>query len=34
MRDLYKIMVGMPGGKRPYKRLRHIWKDNIKMDLK
>jgi hypothetical protein len=27
-------MVGKPEGKRPLRRLRHRWEDNIKMDLK
>jgi hypothetical protein len=33
MKNVYKI-VGKPEGKRPLKRPRHKWKDNIKMDLK
>ena len=26
--------VDIPAGKRPFGRPRHIWKDNIRMDLK
>jgi hypothetical protein len=33
MRNVY-IFVGKPGGKRPVRRLRHRWEDNIKMDLR
>ena len=32
-RGIYRILVGKPEGKRPLGRPRHIWKDNIKMDL-
>jgi hypothetical protein len=28
-----KVLVGKPEGKRPLKRLRHRWEDNIKMDF-
>jgi hypothetical protein len=28
----YRISVGKPGGKRPLRRRRHNWEDNIKMD--
>jgi hypothetical protein len=31
-RNAYRILVGMPEGKRPLARLR--WVDNIKMDLR
>jgi hypothetical protein len=34
MRDVYKIMVCKPEGKRPLGRHRLIWKDNIRMDLR
>jgi hypothetical protein len=34
MRIAYRILFGMPGGKRPLERPRHRWEDNIKMDLK
>lgn len=30
----YKILVGKHEGKRPFERLRHRWKDDIKIDLK
>jgi len=32
-RGLYRVLVRKPEGKRPLGRLRHRWKDNIKMDL-
>jgi hypothetical protein len=32
-RGVYRILVGKPEGKRPLGRLRHRWKDNIKIDL-
>jgi len=32
-RDIYRVLVGKPEGKRPLGRLRHRWEDNIKMDL-
>jgi hypothetical protein len=32
-RELYRILVEKPEGKRPFGRPRHRWKDNIKMDL-
>jgi hypothetical protein len=34
MRNVYKILVGKPKGKRPFGRPRRIWEDNIKMDLR
>jgi hypothetical protein len=34
MRNVYKILVGKPEGKRPLRRPRHRWEDNIKMDLR
>jgi hypothetical protein len=34
MRDEYKIFVVKPKGKRPFRRSRHRWEDNIKMDLR
>jgi hypothetical protein len=34
MRNAYKILVGNPEGKRPLRRPRRGWEDNIKMDLK
>ena len=30
---VHKVLVGKPEGKRPLGRPRHIWEDNIKMDL-
>jgi hypothetical protein len=32
-RDLYRVLVEKPGGKRPLASLRRRWEDNIKMDL-
>ena len=32
-RDVYRILVGKPEGKRPLGRARPRWKGNIKMDL-
>jgi hypothetical protein len=32
-RNVYRLLVGMPEGKRPLGRLRRRWMDNIKMDL-
>ena len=32
-RDLYRVLVGEPEGKRPLGRPRRRWEDNIKMDL-
>jgi hypothetical protein len=34
MRNAYKILVGKSEGKKPLGRLRHIWVDNIKINLK
>jgi hypothetical protein len=31
--NVYKLLVGKPEGKRPLRRPRHRWIDNIKMDL-
>jgi hypothetical protein len=31
-RNAYKILVGRPKGKRPLRRPRHVWGDNIKID--
>jgi hypothetical protein len=33
-RDVYRVLVGRPKGKRPLGRPRHRWVDNIKMDLR
>jgi hypothetical protein len=32
-RNMYRLLVGKPEGKRPPERPRHRWMDNIKMDL-
>jgi hypothetical protein len=32
-RNMYRLLVGKPEGKRPLGRPRHMWIDNIKMDL-
>jgi len=32
-RDVYRVLVGKPEGKRPFGRSRRRWEDNIKMDL-
>jgi hypothetical protein len=32
-RDMYRVSVGKPEGKRPLGRPRRRWKDNINMDL-
>jgi hypothetical protein len=34
IRNVYKILVEKPEGKRPLRRPRHIWENNIKMNLK
>jgi hypothetical protein len=34
MRNAYKILVGKPEGKRPLRRTRHRWENNIRMDLR
>jgi hypothetical protein len=33
-RNAYRILVGMPEGKRPLGRPRHRWVDSIKKDLR
>jgi hypothetical protein len=33
-RNVYRILVGKPEGKRPLERRRRKWADNIKMDLR
>jgi hypothetical protein len=33
-KNAYRILVGMPKGKRPLGRSRRRWEDNIKMDLR
>jgi len=32
-RGVYRVLMGIPEGKRPLGRPRHRWEDNIKMDL-
>jgi hypothetical protein len=33
-RNGYRVLVGNPEGKKPLKRRRHSWEDNIKMDFR
>jgi hypothetical protein len=33
-RGVYKVLVGRPEGKRPLRRPRRRWEDNIKMGLR
>jgi hypothetical protein len=33
-RELHRVLVGMPEGRRPLGRPKRRWEDNIKMDLK
>jgi hypothetical protein len=33
-RNAYRILLGTPEGKRPLRRPRRRWVDNIKMDLR
>jgi hypothetical protein len=33
-RNVYRVLVGKPKGKRPLVRQRHRWEDGIKMDLR
>jgi hypothetical protein len=32
-RQAYRVLVGKPEGRRPLRRPRHRWDDNIKMDF-
>jgi len=32
-KGIYRVLVGKPEGKRPLRRPRRRWEDNIKMDL-
>jgi hypothetical protein len=34
MRNVYKILVGKPEGKRPLGRTNRRWEDNIRIDLR
>jgi hypothetical protein len=33
-RGAYRVLVGKPGGKRPLRRAKCRWKDNITIDVK
>jgi hypothetical protein len=33
-REVYKVLVGKPEGKRPLRRPRRRWEDVIRMDLR
>jgi hypothetical protein len=33
-KNVYRILVGKPEGKRPLGRARHRWKGNMKVDLR
>jgi hypothetical protein len=33
-RVVYRVLVGKPEGKKPLRRSRRRWEDNIKMDLR
>jgi hypothetical protein len=33
-RDVYRVLVGRPEGKRPLGKPRRRWEDNIKLDLR
>jgi hypothetical protein len=33
-RNLYRVLMGKPEGKRPLGRLRRRWEDGIRMDLR
>jgi hypothetical protein len=33
-RNLYRVLVGKPEGKRPFEISRRRWEDGIKMDLR
>jgi hypothetical protein len=32
-REVYKVLVGKPEGKRPLRRQKRRWEDGIRMDL-
>jgi hypothetical protein len=34
MRNAYKILIGKHKGKRQFRRPRHRWEDNIRMDCR
>jgi hypothetical protein len=33
-KNVYRVLVAKPEGKRPFGRPTHIWEDGIKMDLR
>jgi hypothetical protein len=33
-RKVYRVLVGTPEGKRPLRRLRHRWEDEVNMGLR
>jgi hypothetical protein len=33
-RNVYRVLVGKPKGKRPLERRRRRWEDGVKMDLR
>jgi hypothetical protein len=33
-RSFYRVLAGRPEGKRPLGKRRHMWEDNIKLDLR
>jgi hypothetical protein len=33
-RNVYRVLMGKPKGKRPLEKPRHRWEDGIKMDLR
>jgi hypothetical protein len=33
-RNVYRVLVGKPEGKRPLERTRRSWEDGLKMDLR
>jgi hypothetical protein len=33
-RNVYRVLVGKPEGKRPFERPRRRWEDGIKMDFR
>jgi hypothetical protein len=33
-RNMCRVLVGKPEGKRPLRRLRHRWEDGIRLDLR
>jgi hypothetical protein len=33
-RNVYKVLMGKPEGKRPLERPRHRWEDGIRIDLR